>query len=318
MLGRALTYLTMYSTLGMVVCTQMLLSIVKKLTIFLQLRYSYGVKLLARADTVINQPEGNIEERTPLLDDNANLGSQTPSTGYESDCDNSIRPLKNLAPHTSVLPNFIHLAPNRRSTAFYNSFPNSPNDSRADLDRYDSTSTTDTEDDVEIVLPTQSRPNHGIHPSWHRIARVAATLNSFMTVPLWSALFSLLVACIQPLQHALLNHMRPLNNAITTAGKCSVPLTLVVLGAYFHTPDETTMSSSGSFMQYIRNMRHLFRTKVSSPTHHSQAHPTKPGETKTVILAVASRMIITPILLIPAMALATTYDRYDWQAVFQE
>jgi len=27
MLGRALTYLTMYSTLGMVVCTQMLLSI---------------------------------------------------------------------------------------------------------------------------------------------------------------------------------------------------------------------------------------------------------------------------------------------------
>ncbi|KAF8802809.1 hypothetical protein BYT27DRAFT_6752945 [Phlegmacium glaucopus] len=307
MLGRALTYLTMYSTLGMV------------------LRYSYGVKLLSRADTILSQPEeGSVEERAPLLEDDAILRPQPSSStlhdiaGYESDCDGSIRPLKTLAPPTSILPNFIRTPPTRKNTAFYNSFPNSPNDSRANLDRYDSISTTDAEDDADVILPTQSRPNHWLHHFWHRIVRVAVILNNFMTVPLWSALLSLLVACIQPFQHALLNHMQPLNNAISTAGKCSVPLTLVVLGAYFYVPEDVTTtassSSSRTFMEYIRNIWQSFRFKMS-PTNHSQENQTKPGETKTIILAVASRMIITPVVLIPAMALAT---KYDWQVVLED
>jgi auxin efflux carrier family protein len=131
-----------------------------------------------------------------------------------------------------------------------------------------------------------------------------------MTVPLWAALVSLLVACIEPLKHALLNHLHPLNNAIANAGKCSVPLTLVVLGAYFHVPDETT--TARTFMQYIRDMRHVFRHK--QPPQEAEMKP-KPGETKTVFLAVTSRMIITPILLIPGMALATSYG---WHEVFFE
>ena len=132
-----------------------------------------------------------------------------------------------------------------------------------------------------------------------------------MTVPLWSALLSLLVACIEPLKHALLNHLQPVDSAIANAGKCSVPLTLVVLGAYFYVPDESTKTRT--FMQMIRDIWHTLRRKNAL----SQENQIKlnPGETKTVILAVASRMIITPLVLIPGLALAT---KNGWHAVFQE
>ena len=129
-----------------------------------------------------------------------------------------------------------------------------------------------------------------------------------MTVPLWSALLSLMVACIEPLKHALLNHLQPVDNAIANAGKCSVPLTLVVLGAYFYVPDES--SETKTFVQTIRD---IFRRKKS----HSQENKINPnpGETKTVILSVASRMIITPLILIPGMAFVT---KYEWHEVLQE
>jgi len=288
MLGRALTYLTMYSTLGMV------------------LRYSYGIKLLSRADTIL-QPEGNAEERTPLLGDGTVLTSPPSSStlvsdieGYrESDCQDSNQPFKNNA---SLFP-----PANQNQAKFYNSFPNSPNDSRPVLPRYDSTSDTDIDD--EAILPTHSQSKHCLHYPWRFITRAIAILNSFMTVPLWSALLSLLVACIEPLKHALLNHLQPVNNAINNAGKCSVPLTLVVLGAYFYAPDESTKT----FMQSIRD---IFRCKsaVSQETQENRTKP-NPGETKTVILSVASRMIITPLILIPGMTLAT---KYDWHEVFQD
>ena len=129
-----------------------------------------------------------------------------------------------------------------------------------------------------------------------------------MTVPLWSASLSLLVACIEPLKHALLNHLQPVDSAIANAGKCSVPLTLVVLGAYFYVPDESTKTRT-----FLQSIRDLFRRK-KSVSQESQTE-SNPGETKTVILAVASRMIITPVLLIPGMKLAT---KYDFHEVFQE
>ena len=134
-------------------------------------------------------------------------------------------------------------------------------------------------------------------------------MNSFMTVPLWSASLSLLVACIEPLKHALLNHLQPVDNAIANAGKCSVPLTLVVLGAYFYVPDESTNTRT-----FVQSIRDVFRRRKSVSQERSQTR-SNPGETKTVILAVASRMIITPVLLIPGMKLAT---KYDFHEVFQE
>ena len=304
MLGRALTYLTMYSTLGMVVRTLSFCLSLKRLTMIIKLRYSYGIKLLSRADTIL-QPEGNAEERTPLLENNTIITSPPSSStlvsdieGYESDRQDPIRPFKKI--NSSLIP-----PANQNKAKFYNSFPNSPNDSRLVLPRYDSAS--DTENDDEVILPTHSRSKHSFSP-WRYIVRGAAILNSFMTVPLWSALLSLLVACIEPLKHGLITHMQPVDSAIANAGKCSVPLTLVVLGAYFYTPDESTKPKT-----FVQSTRDIFRRK-NSDSQENQVKP-NPGETKTVILSVASRMIITPLILIPGMTLAT---KYDWHEVFQE
>ncbi|CAA7265021.1 unnamed protein product [Cyclocybe aegerita] len=366
MLGRALTYLTMYSTLGMVV------------------RYSYGVSLLSRADTILVPTaahNGDADENTPLLlGDSPNLRSQpststiTVSGSYQSSKRNSHSGSPRLV-HSpkdvthADLPELIMSSRGdpppplagrphfpRRRTTFYNSFPNSPNNSVTNLARYDtSLNTTDTEDsdeentrDVEAPdsgLPApsthhvrQSSHSHTHHPVTHflhhvgrRVARFWVALNDFMTMPLWSATLSLFVACISPLKHALEFHMQPLNNAINTAGKCAVPLTLVVLGAYFYVPppegSDTTntgerrlsrserKSRSRTLVERVKDTFGIPRYQRSSTPPAKKEEPLKPGETKTVALAVAARMVITPVLLVPLMVFAT---RFDWHAIFED
>ncbi|KAF9051947.1 auxin efflux carrier [Panaeolus papilionaceus] len=359
MLGRALTYLTMYSTLGMIV------------------RYSYGVRLLSRADTmVVDQAAAASEradERTPLL---AGMGpspmevaneilrthaSSSTITAYGSTHPGSKHLSANSSPGSSpplvdspppihaTLPDLPRIPPRpipqRRRTTFYNSFPNSPNDSRTDLTKYDSTESegTDSEDstasprgDIEAgTTPprirrssqreTRSSSMHRLNRVVRRIKKFWAALNDFMTVPLWASLLSLVVACIQPLQHALLYNLQPVNNAITTAGKCSVPLTLVVLGAYFYTPPAENSSNLGvdlrskeerTFWQHLLDILHISRhSRSATPNDLRVENESRPGEGKTVFLAVSSRMVITPLLLLPLIMLAT---HYDWHAVFED
>lgn len=54
----------------------------------------------------------------------------------------------------------------------------------------------------------------------NRSKNVLRTLNEFLTVPMYSALLSIFIACIPPLQ-ALLNDAKPLTQAIKSAGQCS-------------------------------------------------------------------------------------------------
>jgi predicted permease len=292
MLGRALTYLTMYSTLGMVI------------------RYSYGIRLLSRADTeIIPRRSGHVDdERTPLLaaDLEASSSSIAQHTHHssttivndsDSDEDALVASPKDVP---SPLPPFsgdstpaasIRPTAQRRRTTFYNSFPNSPNDSRTHLDCYDNCHhPSHTYVDDEAGGPPRR--------SWfaslpEKFGRTWAAFLDFMTASLWAALFSLIVACIPPLQHALTHHLQPVNGAINSAGKCAVPLTLIVLGAYFYTPPPEQDLDGNT----------------------KKPPPVKPNETRTVILAVAARMIITPIVILPLMTLAT---RYDFHRVFDE
>lgn len=141
-------------------------------------------------------------------------------------------------------------------------------------------------------------------------------------MPLWAALASLFVACIAPIQHALQYHVVFVKGALSSAGNCSIPLTLIVLGAYFYPPPPdpteeangkalTTAKSQSSLMDSVRDMLHI-------KTAHRNERPKekkRPGETATVVIAVASRMIITPLLLMPLMALST---KFDVQRVFDE
>ncbi|KAJ3518300.1 hypothetical protein NMY22_g13744 [Coprinellus aureogranulatus] len=294
MLGRALTYLTMYSTLGMVI------------------RYSYGIRLLSRADTEVvpKRTGGDVtDERTPLLADleaststlaqHAHHSSTTIVNDSDDDDDVLVASPKGLASPLPPLSNdttpaaSIRPMAKRRRTTFYNSFPNSPNDSRTHLGRYDDSNvTSDTE--VEPEITTQPHRQSRVKSFFKRVRRIWEAFSDFMTVSLWAALFSLLVACIPPLQYALTHNLQPVNGAINSAGKCAVPLTLIVLGAYFYTPPPE---------------QDLDGNTTKRP------EPTKPNETKTVILAVAARMIVTPVLILPLMVLAT---RYDFHRVFDD
>lgn len=57
---------------------------------------------------------------------------------------------------------------------------------------------------------------------------------TFMTMPLYAAAASMIVALTPPLQHVLDEHVAPVKGFLNSAGSCSIPVTLVVLGAYFY------------------------------------------------------------------------------------
>ncbi|KAK0203494.1 membrane transport protein-domain-containing protein [Desarmillaria ectypa] len=290
MLGRALTYLVLYSTLGMV------------------LRWSYGVRLLAQADDEpqpIALPPDN--EDSPLF------GS--------SSSDEAI-------PHIVVEEGdaTVRGHPSRRRSRFYNSFPNSPNDSHANLSSLNSSSSTvvlspefsDSEmsdDELETnVLPTHHERQHtrtqlSSHPSLPVLHRVKWDIIPDLDSSERIHDSSLIVACIQPLQHALGEHMQPVKNALASAGNCSIPLTLIVLGAYFYPSQEDKAKTESRSL--IHSMKGMFTKRQTGP----QQEETQAGETKTVIIAVASRMIITPLLLLPLMALSTILD---WHSVLED
>jgi predicted permease len=139
-------------------------------------------------------------------------------------------------------------------------------------------------------------------------------LNEFMTIPMYAAVASLIVACVPPMQHALDKHMQPVKGALLNAGSCSIPVTLIVLGAYFYRPKEDADAAArpvsvSSSTTLVGNWRENLR--LSSLTKGSEDASKYPGETKTVFIAVLSRMVITPLVLLPLMAVFTTFDIHE-------
>ncbi|KAK7034558.1 hypothetical protein VNI00_012405 [Paramarasmius palmivorus] len=326
MLGRALTYLVLYSTLGMI------------------LRWSYGVRLLSQADD-----EGAIR----LPDDTEDPLHSSQETFNEPTTDSEYSATAPSVPSIVVDDTHTRPQPARKQSKFYNSFPNSPNQSRVQLPSIESAApsafnsdddTTDDEAGTITAENSNSRPlpihHHSQPPASstsplrtffrrckRRAHRAWVAFNEFMTVPLWAALLSIIVALIQPVQHALEMHMQPVKGALTSAGNCSIPVTLIVLGAYFYpTKDEkettipqqlngdgttASMLESSSTSTLLQSVRDMFHGKA----RQRQDNVARPGETKTVIIAVASRMILTPLLLLPFMAFSA---KFDIQRVFDD
>jgi auxin efflux carrier family protein len=215
--------------------------------------------------------------------------------------------------HTLVPPHAgAHLAPR-----YFTSFPNTPVYSRSESSDSDL-----SDDEGNLVFPAGDIPVRRLRRDriWRGIRVFIHKVNGFMTVPMWAALASIIVACVQPLQHALEQHMQPLKLALNSAGNCSIPLTLVVLGAYFYVPkaDEDlpplvrTIKPRRSDMSLIQSVRKIFvlrgrRKRRSRAGIVSNEEDTdgvrRPGETKTVAVAVLSRMVLTPLILLPLLAL---------------
>ncbi len=216
--------------------------------------------------------------------------------------------------------------PHRRFTTpapvFY-SFPSTPLLSTVDLSSQPEHDSASDSDDDELPTPAWSRPP----PTFlQRVGRSARTIwkkvTNFLTPPLWASLISLAVALNQPLQHVLESHLQPLQGAINQAGHCSIPVTLVVLGAYFHRPSEKpepVASSAHSWRKatsFAGSLREIFRLKAREEDKPvSVEQRVGSGEGKTIFVAIFARMIVVPALFLPLMAVGAFYNH---PPVFQE
>lgn len=89
-----------------------------------------------------------------------------------------------------------------------------------------------------------------------------------------------------------------------------VPMTLVVLGAFFYSPpvpqppqEESTASTPSTARTKTSFFERKFRA-LANP----QASNSHPGENRAVFVAVLSRMIIVPALLLPFLAWIAVRD----------
>ncbi|KAJ7434950.1 auxin efflux carrier [Mycena latifolia] len=286
MVGRALTYLLLYSTLGLV------------------LRWSVGWQLLT-SKSGASDPENDahpaeVDETTALVSPEFAPEDATPRPSFNG-----------AAPQIQAA----------RRSGSYSWLPKSPNQSRVRLTEAALTSTetivpsAEEQSDSEEEAPKQhALPQHirsastitvggatgGLRRTWRGIQHVWTALNGFMTAPLWAALASILVACVGPLQHAFKDHMHPVKGALANAGNCSIPTTLIVLGAYFYPKPPESAPPDGA------------AEKQGAGWHAAESNP---GETRAVAIAVVSRMLITPLPLLPLVALCV---KFKFQAVFND
>lgn len=127
------------------------------------------------------------------------------------------------------------------------SFPNTPipsvysstgtdhdHNNQDDEDESESTSSSSYDDDEDDSDEWGPRRGFGRRPTWsarvrrvavragRRLKRVARAVGDFMTVPLWAAVLSLLVACIPPVQHTL-NKAEALKACVHFSSLLSLP-----------------------------------------------------------------------------------------------
>lgn len=295
MIGRALTYLLLCSTIGQFI------------------RWSYGVHLLSKADPLEE------EENTPEFRDEAG------STGEaDESAERTRRSLGVFGDNLDQLsPSLSKPGPIRRhsdSAHIFYSFPSTPffptiilppsNEEATSVFESDSSS-----DEDELRMPVWSRPPPTFLQRVGRTARSAwKKVTDFLTPPLWASLISLVVALCRPLQHVLEVHLHPVQGAITHAGNCSIPITLVVLGAYFYRPPvkhETSPSGTRNRRKtsFTSSLRVIFRFKGREEDRRpGSSRRTKSGEGKTVFVSILARMFVVPLIFLPLMAIGALQD----------
>jgi predicted permease len=181
-------------------------------------------------------------------------------------------------------------------------------------------SNSDSDDD-ELRMPVWSRPPPTFLQRVGRTARsVWKKITDFLTPPLWASLISLFVALCRPVQHVLEVHLHPVQGAITHAGNCSIPITLVVLGAYFYRPPikpETSPSDTRGRRKasFTSSFREIFRLKGREEDRRpGSSHRTK-SEGRTIFVSIFARMVVVPLIFLPLMAIGALRDH---PPVFQE
>ncbi|ORX33480.1 membrane transport protein-domain-containing protein [Kockovaella imperatae] len=362
MLGRALTYLVLYSTLGMM------------------LRWSVGVKLLSQADEEAPEVESampqtigapsrtmspeNLDvhpgnrETDPFFSTQRGLSqdeedeprarrmtapglnsargpSPTPSSNWIPGSSSAVSQHLLLGPgERAVRRHSMHTAGARRKPTRTDSgrefwgLPEAPRQRNTMLSHEileDDSSDSELDEDecgrgrTDFIRRNASHASLGAIKSSlkkvkDRLMPILRGIHAFMTVPMYAALLSIIIAMIPPLQAAM-GKIKPFQQAVKGAGQCSIPVTLVVLGAFFYTPpappqaialppdDITPPHSDGSIKGYFSN-------KLYSLTRHSETQ-SYPGENKAVLVAVMSRMVIVPAIMVPIVGLIAKLDPFE-------
>lgn len=218
MLGRALTYLVLFSTLGMF------------------LRWSVGAKLLSSVEgdqelleyqqsELSRQEHGYRDEedeqpRTARLVDYGTEESESHPAAANS---REPEEVSDRPPPEPLTDGGRPPVPSDGQTPspWDRSFPNSP---RA--------APTRGPGEPDELSPATAASQRQPSVLYRFVVRPWRAVLGFMTAPLWAATASLVVALIHPLQ-IFLDSLEPVVGALQTSGACSVPLTMLVLGAYF-------------------------------------------------------------------------------------
>ncbi|KAN0059741.1 hypothetical protein ACQY0O_008314 [Thecaphora frezii] len=257
MFGRSLTYLVLFSTLGMF------------------LRWSIGAKLLSsvesEAETEAETEAEALEEERRVSDPSAYRDEPDPAVGRLVDYGQDGADARAATTAARTLPHITLRRPTgearsqRKRTSppgWVRSFPNSPSympaESEADDDEAEDIDCDDETIAAEgaISLPgasnSQQQRSCWVHfksrstRAYRKlIVKPVKVVASFMTAPLYAAIISLVVALIGPLQK-FVDSLEPVVGALETAGACSIPLTMVVLGAYFHADASAVSGKDGS------------------------------------------------------------------------
>ncbi|KAF9234456.1 hypothetical protein BU15DRAFT_79010 [Melanogaster broomeanus] len=249
--GRSLTYLVVFSTLGMM------------------LRWSYGIHLLSQADDEeppavpeLRLPGGyrDEEESDTLTQRSVERIVVAPPTGTLIDYDGEVDVETNghvwrgaepgglgaVAPMYSRLP---AVPTSLGDESESESEPELESDSEQTLGARSSRSDVHTPIPTSSQAPLQSRArprslSSNVHPStrtWS-LVNILALLGWSLTAlspPLLASILALLTALCPPVQAALNSGaMTPVRGAIDGAGACSVPITLIVLGGWFWNGEE--------------------------------------------------------------------------------
>ncbi|KAG8217010.1 membrane transport protein-domain-containing protein [Butyriboletus roseoflavus] len=270
MFGRSLTYLVVFSTLGMIV------------------RWSYGIRLLAQAD----EPESASAPPTTYRDGDDTHGHpelthaavDSPTTTQLVDCETdadiephdripwrtrpmhsrlTAGPWRHIHPHLhlhSHLPAVPTPLGDQSESEDSDEFVTTEGDSEDTIalrsEPIDTGFSTEAEDAAPALVPSSSSPdpNAPSAPRWGRPTRSWA-LSPFMRLlttlaslspPLIASLLALSCVLVPPLQRFLKSDvMIPLRGALDNTGGCSIPLTLIVLGGWFWDPSTNRNSKGG-------------------------------------------------------------------------
>jgi len=162
----------------------------------------------------------------------------------------------------------------------------------------------------DVLLPTYSPQTSFARRVLRAGATTLGSISGFMTPPLWASVLSLVVVLCQPLQHFINGYLRPVRATIAQAGDCSIPLTLAVLGAYFHRPPnpdgaEPLGRQRVTLTSLLRKTFRFDRDNWEGLIHRESYPPwhEKQGEGRTIFVTILARMFVVPILFLPLVVL---------------